>query len=530
MRGKDSGNMELMIKSNCHCEDCEPQAKQDEAIPKREIASPLAWLAMTSFVIFVLCFGICHSLYAENIKEPDVAGAFYPGDPVELSAMIDGFLSAANPEKKDGQIFGLICPHAGYGFSGQTAAFGYKLIQDKPYKTVVIIGVSHFYGFGGISVYPQGKFRTPLGDLEIDSEFAKKLLNREEGIVFDPEAFKNEHSVEVQLPFLQKVLSDFKIVPIITGDTSFSTYQKLAQLLKQEIASRQGVLVIASCDLYHGYDYQDAQKYDELTLSSIKNMDAEGIYNALRQGNLEFKDGFPAIILLMLAKDMGCKTVRVLSHTNSAVVTGKKIKGVWTVGYSSCALDKEDKENNMLNQAQRKKLLEIARGSLEEYLKTGKKMNLSEADPVLVKEMGAFVTLKENDELRGCIGNLIATGPLYLTVRDMAVEAAVGDPRFAAVELAELKKIEIEISVLSPMEKVDSADRIELGKHGVLVRKGMQSGVFLPQVAAETGWNKEEFLSNLCLHKAGLAPDAWKDKSTEIYIFTAEVFSEKEYK
>lgn len=184
----------------------------------------------------------------------------------------------------------------------------------------------------------------------------------------------------------------------------------------------------------------------------------------------------------------------------------------------------------MLNREQKKKLLEIARGSLEVYLKTGKKMNLTQSDPVLLKEMGAFVTLKENEELRGCIGNLIGTGPLYLTVRDMAVEAAVGDPRFTAVELPELEKIEIEISVLSPMEKVDSADKIELGKHGVLVRKGMQSGVFLPQVAAETGWNKEEFLSNLCLHKAGLAPDAWKDKSIEMYIFTAEVFSEKEYK
>lgn len=184
----------------------------------------------------------------------------------------------------------------------------------------------------------------------------------------------------------------------------------------------------------------------------------------------------------------------------------------------------------MLNREQKKKLLEIARGSIEVYLKTGKRMNLTEVDPVLLKEMGAFVTLKENEELRGCIGNLIGAGPLYLTVCDMAVEAAVGDPRFTAVELPELKKIEIEISVLSPMEKVDSADKIELGKHGVLVRKGMQSGVFLPQVAAETGWNKEEFLSNLCLHKAGLAPDAWKDKRIEMYIFTAEVFSEKEYR
>jgi AmmeMemoRadiSam system protein A len=183
----------------------------------------------------------------------------------------------------------------------------------------------------------------------------------------------------------------------------------------------------------------------------------------------------------------------------------------------------------MLNKNQRKRLLEIARQAIETYLKSGKKLELTEQDPILLKEMGAFVTLNKHGELRGCIGNLVGQQPLYLTVRDMAVEAAVGDPRFAPVDLSELKDIEIEISVLSPLERVDSADKIEMGKHGVLVRRGFNSGVFLPQVATETGWSKEEFLSNLCEHKAGLSPLAWKDKSTDIYIFTAEVFSEENY-
>jgi len=175
-------------------------------------------------------------------------------------------------------------------------------------------------------------------------------------------------------------------------------------------------------------------------------------------------------------------------------------------------------------------LLEIARNSIGDYLNTNKKLNIIETDPVLLKEMGAFVTLNdERGELRGCIGNLVAKVPLYLTVRDMAVEAAVGDSRFPAVDLSELKGIEIEISVLSPLEKVDSAEKIQLGVHGVLVRRGFNSGVFLPQVATETGWTKEEFLTNLCAHKAGLPPDAWKDKSTELFIFSAEVFSEKNY-
>ncbi len=180
----------------------------------------------------------------------------------------------------------------------------------------------------------------------------------------------------------------------------------------------------------------------------------------------------------------------------------------------------------MLNKEQKQKLLHIARSSIENYLKTGKELKVTESDPLLSKEMGAFVTLHKHGKLQGCIGNMVGKAPLYLTVRDMAVEAAVGDPRFPSLELSALKDVEIEISVLSPLERVNSAENIKLGEHGVLVKCGSRCGVFLPQVAQETGWSKEEFLSTLCAQKAGLPVDAWKDKNTELYVFTAEVFSE----
>jgi AmmeMemoRadiSam system protein A len=183
----------------------------------------------------------------------------------------------------------------------------------------------------------------------------------------------------------------------------------------------------------------------------------------------------------------------------------------------------------LLNKEQRKKMLETVRSVIETYLKTGQKPDIKETDPVLIKTMGAFVTLHKKGELRGCIGNIVGTQPLYLTIRDMAIESSTGDPRFPKVTLDELKDIDIEISVLSPLEKVKSAEDIVLGKHGVLVRRGLNSGVFLPQVADETGWSRDEFLSYLCAHKAGLPSDAWKDKKTELFVFTAEVFSEKEY-
>ena len=178
----------------------------------------------------------------------------------------------------------------------------------------------------------------------------------------------------------------------------------------------------------------------------------------------------------------------------------------------------------LLNVEQQRKMLELARKSIETYLKTGKKLQATETDPVLVKEMGAFVTLHKEGKLRGCIGKMIGNQPLYLTIRDMAIEAATGDPRFNSVKASELKDIDLEISVLSPMERVACVDDIKLGVHGVLVRCGFKSGVFLPQVATETVWSKEEFLSQLCSQKAGLPADAWKDKSTELYTFNAEVF------
>jgi len=485
-------------------------------------ASPV--FGISAFLILFFALGC----FAQDIKEPNVAGAFYLADASELSETIDRFLNQANPEPIKAVIFALISPHAGYDFSGATAAFGYKLIKGKDYKTVIIIGPSHYYGFLGISVYPAGAFRTPLGEVAVDSEFAAKLIGAGKEIRFIPQAFQKEHSIEVQIPFLEKTLSDFKIVPIVIGQVDFAACKSLADQLATLIAKRKDVLIVASTDMYHGYDDQEAEAIDRFSLSVLEEMDPEDLYNQINSGRVQFCGGNGVVVAMLTAKSLGHDKLKVLKYTNSAQVTGRKEKGIWTVGYTSCVIDQEG-ENTMLNTNQRKRLLEIARKSLETYLKSGKKLEVNETDPSLLKKNGAFVTLREKGELRGCIGNLVGSQPLYLTIRDMAVEAAVGDPRFPAVTAEELKEIEIEVSVLSELKKIDDPLSIELGVHGVLVRRGFNSGVFLPQVATETGWSKEEFLSNLCSHKAGLAADAWKDKSTAVYVFTAEVFSEKSH-
>jgi AmmeMemoRadiSam system protein B/AmmeMemoRadiSam system protein A len=535
--GGDQGGMEVRLQFKSQV----PNPKSKINL-KFQIKKSRFFAICLLVIVWALGFGHWNlpSLNAQDVKEPNVAGAFYPADPQELSSMIEGFLAKAKPEQMEGEIFALISPHAGYGYSGATAAFGYKLIEGKPYKMVIVIATSHRYAFSGVSVYPEGVFRTPLGEISVDSEFTAKLLNKISEVKFVPEAFSQEHSLEVQLPFLQKTLAYFKVVPIIMRDCSFETCQRLAILLKNAIGQRKDILVVASTDMHHGYDYREAEEMDQLTISYLKDMDAEGLYNGLTDGTLQLCGGDGVVATLVLSKMLGHDKIKILSHTTSAEVTGEKRMGVWTVGYVSCAIDgpaeaacaiKEKPQEGaepMLNKAQRKKLLELARKTIETYLKDGKKIAVTESDPVLGKEMGAFVTLHKHGELRGCIGNIVGKGPLYLTVRDMAIEAATGDPRFPSVQPFELKDIEIEISVLSPLEKIDDPEKIKMGVHGVLVRKGFYSGVFLPQVATETGWSREEFMSNLCAHKAGLPQDAWKDKSTDIYIFSAEVFSEND--
>src|SRR3989338_5225480 len=548
-------------------------------------------------IVFLLFFGGAFFVFNSpgfggEIKEPNVAGQFYPADKDELSLKVENLLNAANPQPATSgsttlttsEIFCLISPHAGYDFSGPTAALGYKLIKGRPYKTVIILGPSHQYYFKGVSVYPSGKFQPPLGDLEVDSDFTQKIISpavslSTSSLDFIPQAFEKEHSIEVQLPFLQKTLDDFKIVPILIGDADFQDLNVLADKLNKAIAGRPDVLLIASTDLCHSYDYQETERVDKLTLSYLGLSLEEGkaypsglekmpapleageqfgsgkrllmgsardIYAKLEAGSIQMCGGLPVVTAMLIAKNLGHNKLKILNYTNSAEVTNRKIKGLWTVGYLSALIDRDDTVNHthtrwvgvtvgvtgetvMLNDTQKARLLEIARKTIQEYVTSGKKLDFSEDDPQLKTISGAFVTIHKQGELKGCIGNIIGQKPLFETIRDMAIESATGDPRFEPVTKDELKDIEIEISVLSPLKKIEDTFEFQLGVHGVLVRKGWNQGVFLPQVAQETGWSKEEFLSNLCAHKAGLPADAWKDAKTEKYIFNALVFSEKKH-
>ena len=465
---------------------------------------------------------------AENLKGPNVSGSFYPASKEELMAMVDTFLEKAKPGAVNGKVTALISPHAGYLYSGQVAAYGYKALKYENFDTVIIIGPSHYMYLDGFSIYPKGSFLTPLGKVDIDEKLAKKIMSKSKRISFMPEAFEKEHSLEVQLPFLQRILVDFDIVPIITGNLNYKDCQILANAITSSLDNnKKKVLLIASSDFSHYHSYRQAVAMDMMAIKDVEKMQPRYVFNKIKEGKIEMC-GAQAVITIMIASEqMGTDSAMLLKYANSGDIIFDKSR---VVGYASMVFfisDKKKKENNMLNESQRKKLFKIARKAIENYVKTGQKIELSETDKELLEEKGAFVTIHKGENLRGCIGNIIGHGPLYLTVRDMAIAAAADDPRFSPLSPDELDEIDIEISVLSKPRRITDVGEIQLGTHGVIIKKGFRSGVFLPQVATETGWSKEEFLSNLCAHKAGLSAEAWKDEDTEIYIFSAEVFGEE---
>lgn len=182
-------------------------------------------------------------------------------------------------------------------------------------------------------------------------------------------------------------------------------------------------------------------------------------------------------------------------------------------------------DNKILNHEQQQQLLHVAQTAVEVYVRDGKEVDFKIEDARLNWPEGAFVTIHQNGKLRGCIGQIVSNGePLWQVVRDMAITAASEDNRFLPISKDELEKLDYEISVLSAPEEIDDWSKIELGKHGVIVKSGWHSGVFLPQVATETGWSREEFLSQLCTQKAGLPADCYKDKNIQLLVFTAQVF------
>jgi len=472
-------------------------------------------------------------------RKPVAAGRFYSDNPKELRSVITGFFSEAIPRKGE-QIAAIVSPHAGYVFSGQVAANAFNQVDpNTTFDNVFVIASSHQVAFSGASIYNQGDYITPLGTVPVNIDLANQLIAQSPLFIFHPEADKYEHSLEVQVPFLQVHLKQpFKLVPIVLGTQSAETCQKIAEALKPWFNDRN--LFVFSSDFAHYPNYEEAQTADKATCDAIVTNDPEiftsflNDYKRKKIPNLATNCcGWTSVLtLLNLTSGNQNYTYVPLFYQNSGDSNyGDKnqVVGYWAITVTRKSSEGMGRSGFSLSDPEKIQLLKIARSTVNGYIRNKKS---PEIDPTLFSEnlklqAGAFVTLKKGGSLRGCIGRFTANIPLYKVIQEMAIASATQDYRFSPVQSNEIDELEIEISVLSPMKRIAGLDELELGRDGIYIKKGNAVGTFLPQVATETGWTKEEFLGHCSRDKAGLGWNGWKD--AELYTYEAVVFSESDF-
>jgi AmmeMemoRadiSam system protein B/AmmeMemoRadiSam system protein A len=471
---------------------------------------------------------------SQGVRQPAVAGAFYPADPKELAAMVDGFLRDASPQQISEPIVALVSPHAGYEYSGHVAAHAYALLRGRKTSRVVVIAPCHIEAFPFISVYNGTAYATPLGVIPVDEEFSKKLAGmsplirlseRGHGIVQG----RGEHALEDQLPFLQRVLGDFKLVPIVMGDQNYELSRTLGISLAK-LAKGTDTLIVASSDLSHYHPYDEAVSLDHKVLSALEEWDYFNMMENFERRVWEACGGGPIVAAMIAAERLGANRARVMKYANSGDLPGGDRSRV--VGYGAAVLTiekakpKAEARQFSLSGEEKEELMTIARKSVDTAVKERKLFECSAGGhEALARDRGAFVTLKEKGQLRGCIGYIAPTKPLCLTVRDVAALAALKDSRFPPVSAAELGQLEYEISVLSPLRRVSDIKEIKIGRDGLVIWKGDAEGILLPQVPTEFGWDRKTFLEQICA-KAGLPTNAWQDEGADLFTFSALVFGE----
>ncbi len=448
---------------------------------------------------------------SEKIREHKFAGEWYPGDKFELSKSLKEYFEDNEKLYFNGKVKAVIVPHAGYIYSGEVAASAFNQLEET-YETVFLLGPSHNYPLKDVSISGFEYFSTPLGKIKV-SDKAKSMLNSGKMISNIEEAHENEHSLEIELPFLQYKLNNFEIVPLLVGETD-------SVKLKEEIMKYLGEndLIVVSVDLSHYHPHEEAMMLDAYSIDNILRLDSQGILDA------EIDAPWAVSSLLEIAKE-NYWTPYLVSYSNSGKASGDMSS---VVGYAAIVFVDE----NYFSADEKKFMLELSRKSIENYLEKGSELVVDEKDvPEKLKEqMGCFVTYSKNSQLRGCIGNILPQSKIYKCIIENSVKAALEDIRFPPIKKEELKEVEMSISILSEPVFFGNGGGIELlellseGEYGVILMRGESQGTFLPSVW-ETIPDEIDFLENLCL-KSGMEKSCWTDTETEIYIYNAEDFSE----
>jgi AmmeMemoRadiSam system protein B/AmmeMemoRadiSam system protein A len=476
----------------------------------------------------------------KRILVSPLAGTWYTNNSGQLEAEIRLYLKEAE-NRGYGNISGLILPHAGYMYSGRVAAIGVKQIEGRTFSRVIILGPSHrYYLENNVSVPPFTHYRTPLGEIPLDTVFMEKLKNSF-FVKNIREVHENEHSIQIELPFLQVALGEFLLVPIVVGQLNSYTAGELGKLILSLIDP--ATLVIVSSDFVHygpNYGYvpfttdigKNIEKLDMEACDLICKKDYAGFFSFIERTHATICGRSPIAILLAMSGETIDPTLitydtsgRITGYNNNSVsYVSIAFSGSWD-GTGNPALEQKDEE---LSDADKMSLLTLARKTLVYYFQHNTYPDPEQlgirVSPSMETVRGGFVTLQEHGQLRGCIGDIFSRRPIYEVVMNHAVNAALNDKRFLPVKKTELDNLEFEISVLTPPESIPSYEGIVLGKHGIVLSKDGYSAVFLPQVAPEQGWNLPQTLSYLAM-KAGLPKNAWKT-GANFLVFEAEVFSE----
>jgi MEMO1 family protein len=473
------------------------------------------------------CFSESNS---QKIRKAVVAGSFYPKNKIELRNQLADYLSKVEIKHQKKNIKGLIVPHAGYAYSAQTAAFGFKQVEGKKYDTIVILAPSHRDPFSGATIYPGDGYETPLGTCQINKELASKIVKSSQNISFSDFGHRAEHALEVELPFIQTVLPNSKIVPIVIGEYDWRMCHNIGTAIAKTLVG-ENVLLVASTDLYHGNSYSECKRQSNKTLKAMAAMNPKELCLGLLGKNYAACGGAPAVILQVAAKALGAHSAKIVAETNSNDVTGQV--GGYVVGYGTLVIfDNNDKKNlhkkeyPTIRVAAQKELLIKARTAIDLYLESQQIKTTVPNNNVLNEKRGVFVTLTHNGQLRGCIGHHESDKPLNELVPQMAIAAAVSDPRFKPLTQKELKNTKIKISVyLTNVYPIQDIDEFEMGTHGIILQKNGRSATYLPEVPTEAGWTTvNQEMESLCL-KAGLNKNAWKNDA-KFWVYKTQVFNE----
>ena len=422
------------------------------------------------------------------VREPVVAGQFYPGHPDRLRQMIER-LTDSRALKED--VIGVLMPHAGYEYSGAVAGATISRVRFK--DTFIIMGPSHTGMGQPFSIMTEGAWRTPLGDIKIDSELGKEILKLSGFLKEDNLAHLQEHAIEVQLPFLQYFKPDIKIVPITLASADVSVYREIGLAIASAVKElKRDVVLIASGDMTHYEPQKSAEKKDREGIAAILELDEEKLLKRVNELNISMCAYAPAATMIAAAKNLGAVEAELVRYQTSGDTTGDYSA---VVGYAGIIIRKSAVSPLVL----------LARQAVDAYVREGKRIRPEKLTGDMKGKAGVFVSIHKHHDLRGCIGTFESVeSNIAEEIISNAISSATRDPRFHPVRPDELDELDFSVDVLTTPEPVDSVEQLDPRRYGVIVEAGWRRGLLLPDLEEVDTVERQ---IEICRMKAGIGPD-----------------------